>query len=155
MTSLQEKFLKFYDFFIRIVYNITIIILMFVLLIILGRIVLELGALFFEESVRLGIKDLVTNVLSLIVILELVRAFVEYFEHHRLRMEILVEMLIAFCIREFMILIFQGKLSGIEVFYWTLGIFLLLLGRSLAIVIRPGGFKLFKKAKYKRTKEKD
>jgi len=155
MTSLQEKFLKLYDLSIKIVYNITIIILIFVLILILGRIVLEFSSIFLEESIRLGIKDLVTNVLSMIVILELVRAFVEYFEHHRVRMEILVEMLIAFCIREFMILIFQGKLSGIEVFYWTLGIFLLLLGRSLAIVIRPGGFKLFKKAKYKRTKEKD
>ncbi len=95
-----------------------------------------------ERTARLGIKDLVISVLSLIVVLELMRAFVEYFEHHRVRMEILLEVLIAFGIREFMILIFQGKLDGVDVLYWTAGLFMLVLGRTLTIIVKPGGGKI-------------
>ncbi|MEZ0344695.1 MAG: phosphate-starvation-inducible PsiE family protein [Caldimicrobium sp.] len=153
MMSLQEKFLKFYNLAIKITYNITIIILIVVLAFILYRIFQDLGNLFIERTVRLGIKDLVTSVLTLIVVLELVRAFVEFFEHHRLRMEILLEVLIAFSIREFMILVFQGNLKGLDVLYWTLGIFMLVLGRSLAILIKPGKEVLFKSV-IKKTKRK-
>jgi len=44
-----------------------------------------------EATVRLGFKELVTNVLSLIVALELIRAFIEFFEHERTRVDILRE----------------------------------------------------------------
>ena len=37
----------------------------------------ELGLTVTEPTVRLGLKDLVTNVLSLVIVLELVRVFVE------------------------------------------------------------------------------
>jgi len=153
--NLQQFFLRFYNLAIRLTYNITILILIVVLALILFKIFKELGSLFTEETVRLGIKDLVTSVLSLIVILELIRAFVEYFEHHRVRMEVLVEILIAFGIREFMILIFQGKLAGLDVFYWTLGLFLLILGRSLTIVFKPGPFKASRKRLTRFHKKKE
>ncbi len=139
MKNLQEKFLKLYNFAINLTYNITIIILILVLGFTLYRIFLDLGNLLFEKTIRLGVKDLITSVLTLIVVLELIRAFVEFFEHHRVRMEILLEILIAFGIREFMILVFQGKIESVDVFYWTLGIFVLVLGRSLTILIKPGG----------------
>lgn len=142
MKELQQKFLKFYNTAIQVTYNITIIILIIVLAVILFRIFQDLSSLMIERTARLGIKDLVISVLSLIVVLELMRAFVEYFEHHRVRMEILLEVLIAFGIREFMILIFQGKLDGVDVLYWTAGLFMLVLGRTLTIIVKPGGGKI-------------
>lgn len=135
--NLQNYFLRLYALSIRFTYNLAIIILILVLAVILIRIVLDLGFLISEKTIRLSIKELLVNVLSLIVILELVRAFVEYFEHHRLRLEVLLETLIAFSIREFMIFLFEGHAKEIEIFYWTLGIFLLVLARSLTIVIKP------------------
>lgn len=135
--NLQNSFLRLYAISVKFAYNLAIIILILVLAIILVRIVLDLGFLITEKTVRLSIKELVINVLSLIVILELVRAFVEYFEHHRVRMEVLLETLLAFVIREFMIYLFEGKGKEIEIFYWTLGIFLLVLARSLTLVFKP------------------
>lgn len=157
MRDLQEQFLRFYNFAIRLTYNITIIILIIVLAVILFRIFQDLSHLLMERTARLGIKDLVTSVLTLIVVLELMRAFVEYFEHHRVRMEVLLEVLIAFGIREFMILIFQGKLEGVDILYWTAGLFMLVLGRSLTILVKPGGKILSRKRLFKpfRRKIKD
>ena len=79
----------------------------------------------------------VTNVLSIVIILELIRAFVDYFEHERVRMEILIEIAVAFMVREFMIYIFAGNLKGVDVLLWILGIFLLVGARTLTVVFKP------------------
>lgn len=157
MWSLQNFFLKIYSTIIRVAYNLIIIILLFVTAVIIIRTVSELGYTITEKTVRLGIKELVINVLSLIVILELIRAFVEYFEHHQVHMEILIEAIIAFLIREFMIFLFEGKFSGLDVFLWALGIFFLVLARGVAILFKPESnlVKEFKKfiTKFKERRE--
>lgn len=63
----------------------------------------------------LRIKRVVTRVLTLIVVLEIVWAFLGIFEHHRLGMIFLLEGLIFFTICEFMVLNFQRKLEGLDV----------------------------------------
>jgi Hypothetical protein len=84
----------------------------------------------------LGFKELVTNVLSLIIVLELIRAFIEFFEHERVRVDILLEVLIAFVIREFMLHLFEGKLSGMDVFFWSFGIVSLIAARAISFFYR-------------------
>ena len=135
--NLQENILRIYKFFTGIVFNITIVILLFSLFVGLGRTILELGFVFTEETVRLSIKELVTNMLSIVILLELVRAFVDYFEHERVRIEILIEIAIAFMIRELMIYIFAGNLKGTDVVLWTLGIAFLVGARTLAVIYKP------------------
>lgn len=87
---------------------------------------------------RLGLKELITNTLSLVVVLELVRAFVEYFEFERVRLEVLLEVGVALALRELLLALFAEKLSGLEVFLWSLGILAMVAGRSLAIRFSPG-----------------
>ena len=135
--NFQESIIGFYKTFIRLVFNVTIVVLLISLSAALVRTILEIGLLFTEATVRLSIKELVTNVLSLVIILELIRAFVDYFEHERVRIEVLVEILIAFMIREFMIFIFAGNVKAVEIALWALGIVLLLGARSLAVVFKP------------------
>ncbi len=135
--KIQENILRIYKFFTGIVFNITIVILLFSLFVGLGRTILELGFVFTEETVRLSIKELVTNVLSIVILLELVRAFVDYFEHERVRIEILIEIAIAFMIRELMIYIFAGNLKGTDVVLWILGIALLVGARTLTVIYKP------------------
>ena len=135
--NLQKNILRIYKFFTGIVFNITIVILLFSLFVGLGRTILELGFVFTEETVRHSIKELVTNVLSIVILLELVRAFVDYFEHERVRIEILIEIAIAFMIRELMIYIFAGNLKGTDVVLWTLGIAFLVGARTLAVIYKP------------------
>ncbi|MDF2953820.1 MAG: putative membrane protein [Thermodesulfobacterium sp.] len=96
-----------------------------------------LSMIFTETTVRASFKDLVTNVLTLIVVLELIRAFVDYFEYERVRIETVLEVLIAFIIREFMIHLFESTLSGLEVFLWCAGIIIVVFARTLSIIYRP------------------
>jgi uncharacterized membrane protein (DUF373 family) len=111
----QESISKLYKRFVRLAFNITIITLIIGLFVGIFRTVSELGLTITEATVRLGFKELVTNVLSLIIVLELIRAFIDFFEHERVRVDILLEVLIAFVIREFMLHLFEGKLSGMDI----------------------------------------
>ncbi|WP_029552214.1 phosphate-starvation-inducible PsiE family protein [Thermocrinis jamiesonii] len=128
----QEFVSKLYKQFVRLAFNVTIIVLIIGLFVGIFRTISELGLTVTEATVRLGFKELVTNVLSLIIVLELIRAFIEFFEHERIRMDILLEVLVAFVIREFMLHLFEGKLSGMEVFFWSLGIVSLIGARTIS-----------------------
>lgn len=52
---------------------------------------------------------LITDVLTLFVLVELSKSLVDYFHAHRLRMTFIVDAAIVFFIREVMILVFQHK----------------------------------------------
>ncbi len=128
---LQNFISKLYKQFVKLAFNITIIVLIIWLFVGIFRTISELGLTITEATVRLGFKELVINVLSLIVVLELIRAFIEFFEHERVRVDILLEVLIAFIIREFMLHLFEGKLSGMDVFFWSFGIVALVGARAV------------------------
>lgn len=130
---MQELVSKIYKSFVRLAFNITIVILIVGLFVGIYRTVSEIGLTASESTVRLGYKELVTNVLSLIVVLELIRAFIDFFEHERVRVDILLEVLIAFVIREFMLHLFEGKMSGIDVFFWSFGVIFLIGARSISL----------------------
>ncbi|ADO44714.1 Protein of unknown function DUF2495 [Hydrogenobacter thermophilus TK-6] len=133
---MQEFISKIYKNFLKLAFNITIIVLTVSLFIGIFRTVSEIGLTLSEATVRLGFKELVTNVLSLVVVLELIRAFIDFFEHERVRVDILLEVLIAFVIREFMLHLFEGKMAGQDVFFWSFGIIFLIGARAISLFYR-------------------
>lgn len=56
--------------------------------------------------------ELITDVLTLFVLVELSRSLADYFHEHRLRMTFIVDAAIVFFIRETMILFFQHKVDA-------------------------------------------
>ncbi|WP_019551007.1 phosphate-starvation-inducible PsiE family protein [Thermus scotoductus] len=121
----------------RLVFNLVLVALLIGLFVGVGRTFLELGLTLSEPTVRLGLKELITNVLSLVIVLELVRVFVDYFELERVRLEVLLEIGVALALRELLLLLFAEKLSGLDLFFWTLGILALVAGRTLAVQFSP------------------
>lgn len=133
----QDLLLSLYRRAIRLVFNLVLVALLIGLFVGVGRTFLELGLTLSEPTVRLGLKELITNVLSLVIVLELVRVFVDYFELERVRLEVLLEIGVALALRELLLLLFAEKLSGLDLFFWTLGILALVAGRTLAVQFSP------------------
>lgn len=129
----QKGLLELFNVVTRVIFILALIALLIGLLASVGRTLLELGLAFTQPTVRLGLKDLVTNVLSLVIVLELVRAFVDYFESDRIRVEILVEVAVAFVLREMMLGLFAGEIKGLDILVWSTGILALIGARALAI----------------------
>jgi uncharacterized membrane protein (DUF373 family) len=130
--GLQQSILRGFRLAVQLIFNLAILALLLGLLVGVGRTLLELGLALSEPSVRLGLKDLITNVLSLVVMLELVRAFVEYFEYERIRLEVLLEVGVAFVLREMLLGLFGGEIRGVEVLLWSGGLLALVAARALA-----------------------
>jgi uncharacterized membrane protein (DUF373 family) len=133
----QDFLLSLYRRTTRLVFNLVVVALLLGLFVGVTRTFLELGLTVTEPTVRLGLKDLVTNVLSLVIVLELVRVFVEYFEFERVRLEVLLEIAVALTLRELLLNLFAEKLSGLDLFLWTMGILALVAGRTLAVRFSP------------------
>jgi uncharacterized membrane protein (DUF373 family) len=90
-----------------------------------------------ERGLPIDLKALVTNVFSLIVVLELVRVFIEYFERERVRLEILLEVGVAFLVRKMLLGLFTQSLHGLELLIWSSSLLLLVIARSLAVRFSP------------------
>ena len=133
----QDLLLSLYRRATRLVFNLVVVALLIGLFVGVVRTFSELGLTVTEPTVRLGLKDLITNVLSLVIVLELVRVFVEYFEFERVRLEVLLEIAVALTLRELLLNLFAEKLSGLDLFLWTLGILALVAGRTLAVRFSP------------------
>ncbi len=91
-----------------------------------GRLFLLLIELFRDANVAEGYLHVVSEVLSLFVLIELSRSLVEYFSVNRLRLTFIVDAAIVFVLREVMIGLFETKLAVDKVY--ALSALLLVLG---------------------------
>lgn len=106
----------------------------------MAKIVLDLKGVFMSPSITEGFNSLLTDILSMFVVMELFRTILEYFEIHRLRITFIIDGALVFVLREIMVGIYQHKMSAIETI--SLAVLLLVIGviRTLAIVHSPKGF---------------
>lgn len=109
------------------------------LLIGMARICLDLRIVFKSQTVERGFDLMVTNILSMFIIIELFRSIIEYFEIHRLRVTFITDATLVFILREIMIGIYQHKIRAFEI--GALAALILVIGciRTLAIMYSPEG----------------
>ena len=106
----------------------------------MARIFLDLKGVFLRPSITEGFNSLLTDILSMFVVMELFRTILEYFEIHRLRITFIIDGALVFILREIMVGIYQhNKMSATETI--SLAVLLLVIGviRTLAIVHSPKG----------------
>ena len=103
----------------------------------IARIVLDLRVVFGSPTIAAGFDLMVTNILSMFVIIELLRSIIEYFELQRLRITFIIDAAIVFVLREIMIGLYQHTLASMDVI--ALAVLILIIGglRTLAIVFSP------------------
>ena len=129
----MNHFRKTVDILIKMMIPLVIIALMMGI----ARIVLDLRVVFTSLTISAGFDLMITNILSMFVIIELLRSIIEYFELHRLRITFITDAAIVFVLREIMIGLYQHKLDAPEII--ALAVLILIIGglRTLAIVFSP------------------
>jgi uncharacterized membrane protein (DUF373 family) len=129
----MNHFRKAVDILIKMMIPLVIIALMMGI----ARIVLDLRVVFTSLTISAGFDLMITNILSMFVIIELLRSIIEYFELHRLRITFITDAAIVFVLREIMIGLYQHKLDAPEII--ALAVLILIIGglRTLAIVFSP------------------
>lgn len=129
----MNRFRKTVDILIKMMIPLVILALMMGI----ARIVLDLRVVFGSPTIAAGFDLMVTNILSMFVIIELLRSIIEYFELQRLRITFIIDAAIVFVLREIMIGLYQHTLASMDVI--ALAVLILIIGglRTLAIVFSP------------------
>lgn len=110
-----------------------------ILTLVLGmvRLFVDFGHILGSTPLSSGFDMMVTNILSMFVVVELLRSIIDYFEFHRLKITFITDAALVFILREIMIGIYQHKISSLETA--ALAGLVLAIGiiRTLAIVYSP------------------
>lgn len=122
---------------VDIIIKLMIPLVIFTLMIGIARIFLDLKAVFKSTTISAGFDIMVTNILSMFIVIELLRSIIEYFEIHRLRITFIIDAALVFILREVMIGVYQHKIGAALIA--SLAALLLVIGgiRALAIVYSP------------------
>jgi uncharacterized membrane protein (DUF373 family) len=80
----------------------------------IARVFLDLVKIWRSASIAAGFDLLVTDILSMFVVIELLKSIIEYFEVHRLRITFILDAAVVFVLREVMIGLYQHELHAAE-----------------------------------------
>ena len=105
-----------FDSVVDIVFSLILIFIMLGIAIGAMQLIFSVWELFKFEGITGHYIDVITDVLTLYVLVELSRSLVEYFSCHRLRLTFIVDAAIVFIIREILILLFKHE-TGADMLY--------------------------------------
>src|SRR5512139_2602460 len=129
----MKYFTRIVDGMIKFMIPIVIIALMMGI----ARVILDLRAVFGSQTIAAAFDMMVTNILSMFIVIELLRSIIEYFTVHRLKITFITDAALVFVLREIMIGLYQHSLeSGMII---ALTVLILVIGglRTLAVVFSP------------------
>jgi uncharacterized membrane protein (DUF373 family) len=129
----MEWFKKIADLIVKLLIPVVII----TLLLGMARLFVDFGHILGSTPLSTGFDMMVTNILSMFVVVELLRSIIDYFEFHRLKITFITDAALVFILREIMIGIYQHKISPTEIA--ALAGLVLAIGviRTLAIIYSP------------------
>lgn len=129
----MKQFRKAVDILIKLMIPLVIVALMMGI----SRIFLDLRVVFKSTTITAGFDLMVTNILSMFVVIELLRSIIEYIELHRLKITFITDAAIVFVLRETMVGLYNHSLASRDII--ALSVLMLIIGsiRTLAIVYSP------------------
>jgi uncharacterized membrane protein (DUF373 family) len=132
-TMRMNHFRKTVDILIKLMIPLVIVALMMGI----SRIFLDLRVVFKSTTITAGFDLMVTNILSMFVVIELLRSIIEYIELHRVKITFITDAAIVFVLREAMVGLYNHSLASRDII--ALSVLMLIIGsiRTLAIVYSP------------------
>jgi len=129
----MRLFKKVIDIIIKLMIPLVILALM----IGIARIFLDLREVFKSPTIAGGFDIMVSNILSMFIIVELLKGIIEYFEIHRVKITFITDATLVFILREVMIGIYKRGMGSTEIL--SISALLLVIGviRTMAIVFSP------------------
>ena len=103
----------------------------------IARVILDLRSVFGSRTIAAAFDLMVTNILSMFIVIELLRSIIEYFAVHRLKITFITDAALVFVLREIMIGLYEHNLE--KGMIMALAVLILVIGaiRTLAVVFSP------------------
>jgi len=129
--------LKYFTKIVDIMIKFLIPLVILALIMGIARLVLDLRSVFGSKTIATAFDMMVTNILSMFIVIELLRSIIEYFTVHRLKITFITDAALVFVLREVMIGLYDHTLQmGMII---ALSVLLMVIGclRTLAVVFSP------------------
>ena len=121
-SGIMEVFRWAVDLVVKLMIPLVVVALMMGI----ARLFLDLWAAFRAQNISTGFDLLVSDILSMFVVIELLKSIVDYFEVHRLKLTLILDAALVFTLREVMIGVYRHTLHAADV--GALAVLLLVIG---------------------------
>lgn len=132
--------LKLFERVIEVVFGIILLVITLGIIIGTARLFGGLGDLLAWEDITRHYVRIISDVLTLFILIDLSRTLADYFTAHRLRMTFIVDAGIVFILREIVVKLFEAKIGTAEIY--ALSVLLAVLG-----ALRIGSVLVFQREK--------
>jgi len=122
---ISEKIKQYFDKTVDLVFGIILIFIIIGITVGAIQLFVTTWRLFTFEGITGHYINIITDVLTLFVLIELSRSLVEYFNTHRLRLTFIVDASIVFVLREILIELFKHELKPEMLYAYSLFLFVL------------------------------
>ncbi len=107
----SRVFRRTVDWVVRLLMPLAVVALMMGI----ARVFLDLRAVWRSATIASGFDLLVTDILSMFVVVELLKSVVDYFEIHRLKITFILDAALVFILREVMIGLYRREMRAPEI----------------------------------------
>lgn len=109
----------------RIVFAIMLLFITLGIVVGVARLFMTLGSLVGDADITQSYQHVISDVLTLFILIELSRSLVVFFTEDRLRLTFIVDAAIVFLLREVMIKLFESKIGTEEIYAFSALLFVL------------------------------
>ncbi|MBF0622856.1 MAG: phosphate-starvation-inducible PsiE family protein [Magnetococcales bacterium] len=131
----KVNFVKWFELVICLVFQVMLLFIILVVLVGTVKLFLNLGHLITAGNITEKFLHMVSDVLTLFVLIELSRSLVEYFSSNRLRLTFILDAGIVFVLREMMIKLFENHISTDQIYALTALMLVLGIMRTAAVIV--------------------
>ena len=126
---------KIFDRAINLIFGVLLIFITFGIVVGVVHLFLQLGDLVMNADITRHYARIVSDILTLFVLIELSRSLVSHFDEHRLRLTFIADAGIVFVLREIMLKLFEQKISPGEIYALSALLFVLGCLRTASVLV--------------------
>ena|SRR3989338_3459339 len=126
---------KTFDRAMSLIFGVLLLFITFGVVVGVIHLFLQLGELVVNTDITRHYARIVSDILTLFVLIELSRSLVSHFDEHRLRLTFIADAGIVFVLREIMLKLFEQKISPEEVYALSALLFVLGCVRTAAVLV--------------------
>ena len=124
-ATAKLNMIALFDRVICMVFGLMLVFITIGIIVGVARLFLNLGNLLINDDITRQYMLIISEVLTLFILIELSRSLVDYFSAHRLRMTFIVDAGIVFVLREIMIKLFEHQIAIEEIYALSALLFVL------------------------------
>ena len=141
MNIKEINFLAVFNRFVDAIFAVILLMITFGIVVGVVHLFKTVGFLMVHEELTQDYQRIISELLTLFILVELIRSIVDYFTSRQLRITFIVDATIVFILREIMIDLFETKISPDQIYAMSALLLALSILRFGSILLYRDGFK--------------